>query len=77
VNKALELYQSNLIIRCAVIEGATFANVMMYFISGSIFNIGMVLLGIAMLGLQFPFFGRVIPAIEWMIDSAKDENSLI
>ena len=74
VNKAAELYQTNLIIRVALIEGTTFLNVLLYFITGSVFNAGVVGLGVVMLGLQLPTFGRVIANIDGMIDSAKREK---
>jgi len=76
-NKAMELYQTNAIVRGAMMEGATFLNVMMYFLTGSIFNLGVAVVGIALLCFQIPFFNNAIQAIERMIDSAKEENKLL
>ena len=74
LDKVALLYQTNLIIRCALIEGPTFFNVLLFFITGSVFNFAMVGLGLVLLFFQFPFFNKFIAKIEWLIDSAKEES---
>ena len=73
---ALPRYQANTIIRCALIEGASFFNVLVYYLSGSVFNFAIVVLGLILLFLNMPFPNRVISKLEWLIDSAKEERKM-
>lgn len=76
INKAMNLCQTNMIICSALIEGATFFNVLIFFLEGSVLSLGISILGLALIGIQFPFFNKVISSVEWLVESAKDESKL-
>lgn len=74
--QAIMKLQNTLIIRCALIEGATFCNILFYFVTGSLFSFGVATLGLFLLISNFPFPNKVFSFIDWLIDSAKDEARL-
>ena len=76
IDKALMLTQTSMIVCAALIEGTIFFNIILFFLKGSVLNIGLAILGLVLLGFKFPSSGKVISSIEWLIDSAKDESKL-
>ena len=71
ITRAFAGYQTILVIRCALIEGSTFLNLMIWRLEGSITGLIVALTGLALLAMQFPFSGKAIAAVESLIDDAE------
>ena len=59
VTEYLGLYRGNLIIGCALAEGASFMNVLLYFIGGQLMNLGVVVVLLVRIGMHMPTRERV------------------
>ena len=68
--KFVEPLQQSTIIRYALFEGTVFANILFWFIQGSVYNLAIAGVGLALMILFFPFPGRTIQTVETMIDDA-------
>jgi len=66
VTEYLGLYRGNLIIGCALAEGASFINLLLYFIGGQLMNLGMVMVLLARIGMHMPTRERVT---RWLYDN--------
>ena len=63
--------QQSTIIRYALFEGPVFANLMFWFMQGSVYNLATAGTGIMLMILFFPFPNRIIQWVESLIDNAK------
>ena len=64
LGKLFESLQTSTIIRNAMIEGGTFASILFWFISGSVFVLGTYVIGIAWMIVLFPTKGRLANKLE-------------
>ena len=69
LKRIFEVLQTTSIIRYAMLEGAMFFNVMMYFLSGSIVSLIIVGLGLAIMAAHFP---RQEPTVAWIEERVSD-----
>ena len=76
IDKLLMGYQTIQIIRCSLIEGMVFANLLLWIIEGSVYNLAAAGVGFILLAFQFPFPGKVVSAIEDMFDSVQRDMKL-
>ncbi len=66
VSDYLGLYRGNLIIGCALAEGACFMNVLLYFIGGQLMNLGLVVVLVIRIAMHMPSQTRVA---RWLADN--------
>ena len=72
---ALNLFgalQNSQVIRVALIEGAVFANILMWYVSGSVYNVITAAVGIMLLLLAIPGESSTLSKIEDMLESVRD-----
>lgn len=71
LKKFVEPLQQSTIVRYALFEGTIFANILFWFMDGSLYNLTVAGAGLALMILFFPFPNRTIQTVETMIDDAK------
>ena len=74
LKRSWEAFQTSTIVGYALIEGAAFANLMLWFLESSIFSLAMVGISVALMAIMFPVDGRIISAVETMLEDVKNDG---
>lgn len=69
--KLFGLFQNSKIVQFALLEGAMFANLMLWFLGGSVYNLIVIPVGLLFMAIAFPTESSILAKLESMLDSLK------